>query len=234
MGRKVQKERKRVACLYKRVSSARQVMEGDSLQVQERKLRAYAEVHDLEPIVVADEGITGSSIDKRPGIQRVMEMIQAGEITDLVVSKLDRLGRNVREGLEIVEHCVSHGVEIHCLQESINTRSSTGKLFITIILALAEWERATTQERVSEAMADRKARGLKCGGYEPYGFCAIDGVLEPVEEEQQVVRLIHRHKRKGKSANKIAELLNKKGIPTKKNRLWRARQILNVLRYNTA
>lgn len=97
----------------------------------------------------------------RPGLQQTLDVLREGDV--LVVWRLDRLGRSLKDLLQIVEVLDERGVELQSLQESINTMSSGGKLVFHIFAALAEFERNLIRERTQAGLKAAKARGRKGG-----------------------------------------------------------------------
>ena len=118
----------RVLALYRRVSTDKQADEGYSLDVQYEKLHAYAaafsqvrEVRDY-----TDDGYSGGSLD-RPGMKRLIEDIEAGEITHVIVVKLDRLSRSQKDTLYLIEDVmIPANVAFISILESFNTDTAFG------------------------------------------------------------------------------------------------------------
>ena len=111
---------------YIRVSTEEQSREGISLEMQAAKIRAYAELNDLELVdTVEDAGISGKSIKARPGIQAVLKMVEARKIDAVIVYKLDRLARNTIECLNMAEGMDKAGCALHSISRSwtLNRRS---------------------------------------------------------------------------------------------------------------
>lgn len=129
---------------YARVSTKGQDRYGNSLEVQEKLLReAGAEV-------ILCESFTGTK-KSRPELDRLMERVHDGDI--VVMTKLDRMARSTRDGLEIIDEFLAKGVEIHILNMGKFDRSPSGKLMRTIFLAFAEFERDMIVARTNEGKA---------------------------------------------------------------------------------
>ena len=170
---------------YVRVSTDAQVERGVSLEMQEEKLRAYASLLDLNLIeIIHDDGISAKSVGKRPGMQRALKMLTTGEVRHLVIFKLDRAFRNAREALEVAEMLQKKGLGLHSATERIDTTSSHGKLFYTMLAAMAEWERNVISERTAAAMQSMKQNKQKISAQAPYGFRYEEGIAVPDEYEQ--------------------------------------------------
>jgi DNA invertase Pin-like site-specific DNA recombinase len=98
---------------------------------------------------------------ERPELKKMMEYIREGDT--LVVSSLDRLGRNAADLLRIVDTLAEKSVELESLKEKLDTTSPTGKFMLQIFAAVAELERASIRERQREGLELAKKRGVKLG-----------------------------------------------------------------------
>ena len=103
---------------------------------------------------------SGKSKD-RPELTRCLDALREGDI--LIVWRLDRLGRSLKDLIEIVSELESKGVGFQSLNESIDTTSSSGKLIFHVFAALSEFERSLIQERTKAGLAAARARGRKGG-----------------------------------------------------------------------
>ena len=211
---------------YIRVSTADQADSGLSLQYQEAKIRAYAEAMDIELIdVVADAGYSAKTLN-RPQIQSIIGMITSQAIDAVVILKLDRLTRSVRDLGAVVELIEKNNIALVSVQDSINTSTAAGRLVLNVIGSVAQWESEAIGERTKAAMGVKKAAGQRVGTI-PYGFTlAADGVtLIENEAEQNALKLIRQLRSKGLSFRKIGAELARRGIATKKGGAWAATTI---------
>lgn len=129
---------------YARVSTRGQAKDGNSLEAQEIALRSAGAVE------VYSDTYTGTKSD-RPQLDKLMEELQAGDT--LVVTKLDRMARNLKQGIELIDSLNSRGINVHVLNMGLIDNTPTGKLIRNIMLALAEWERDMIVERTQEGKA---------------------------------------------------------------------------------
>jgi len=173
---------------YLRVSSREQAEHGVSLADQEHRIRGYCDAHSLELVAVAaDEGISGKATGNRPGLQRALKALRRHEAGGLVVCKLDRLSRSVRDALELVALSERGGWELHSIEERLDTSSPHGRFFVAMIAALAQLEREQIGERTRNGMAELRRQGRRISGQPPFGFRFEGDRLEPVEEEQVIL-----------------------------------------------
>lgn len=210
---------------YIRVSTEEQADSGRSLDAQKRRIEEWCAARKYELVqVFADEGVSASiALKDRPAGGQLLRWVHSTRSDVAVVSvKLDRLSRNTRHFLELVEDSFQ-GISLYLLDFSgdvVNTASPSGKLVITMMAAVAESERAMTIERVRFTMQDMKKRGLRVGDL-PYGKrLGINNQLEEHPEEAEIVRHILAARESGLSIRGIAAVLNESRIPARPPR-WR-------------
>jgi len=164
------------AVAYVRVSTPGQRDEGVSLDAQRSKVAAWCDVMGYELVhTYADAGLSGHSMDKRPGLQQAIDDVcTRGGV--LVVYSLSRLARNTRETLELGERFTRAGADIVSLSENIDTTSAAGKMVFRMLAVLAEFERDQISERTTMAMAHKRSQGQRISRHIPYGMqLATDG-----------------------------------------------------------
>lgn len=215
---------------YVRVSTAGQAEEGYSLEAQQRKIRAYADLHDLELIdIVEDAGLSGKTIAGRPGIQRALEMVKAGKVDNLVILKLDRLARNVKEAIEIADLLQKKGVALHSISEKLDTGSASGRLFYNILSAMSQWEREVIAERTRTALAVKRDKGQRISGASPYGFeFDNDGNLVENETEQITLAKIRELKASGYTVRGIVDYLSDHGYANRKGNVFGVKEVWTI------
>lgn len=216
---------------YIRVSTEEQAESGLSLTHQRAKVEAYCLATDLELVeVVEDAGQSAKSMN-RPGILRALEAVKTGKVDALVILKLDRLTRSVKDLGTLVEIFDKTGAALVSVQDSINTQTAAGRLVLNVLGAVAQWEREAIAERTSAALQVKKSQGFMLGKI-PYGFTLAEDkkTLIPNEQEQGVLDVIWRLRSDGLSFRKIGAELTKRGIPTKKGGPWQAATIQGYCR----
>src|SRR5580698_4569262 len=183
---------------YVRVSTDRQAEQGVSLEAQEAKIRAMATVQGVHLLdVVVDGGESAKSLN-RPGLQRILGLINAGTVQAVIVAKLDRLTRSVKDLCGLLELCEKRKVALVSVAESLDTGSAAGRLVITIMAAVSQWEREAIGERTRDALRHKRGNGERVGNIEFGSRLARDGQhLEPEPGEQAALAEIRRLRNQG-------------------------------------
>ncbi|MEN6437505.1 MAG: recombinase family protein [Syntrophobacter sp.] len=214
---------------YIRVSTEDQAREGVSLEAQEAKVRAWADLNGYDQFdLFTDAGISGSSMEKREGLRAALESVGKGDA--LVVYSLSRLARSTKDTLEIADYLIDRNADLVSLCEKIDTTTAAGKMVFRMLAVLNEFERDQIAERTKTAMAHKKAKGERVGAI-PYGFClANDGkTLEKDPEEQKVVAKVRGLQGDGAGLRAIARKLSQGGFTTRSGRPFDATQIKRIL-----
>lgn len=213
---------------YVRVSSDSQE-DNTSLPEQRKRIAAYCETYAHTLVEVFEDVASGKDLE-RDGINAALEALEGAD--GLIVFKLDRLSRSMRHTLALVEDTfIRTGKTLVSVSEQIDTATPAGRMFLSMMGAFAQYERELINERTQGGRAAKAAKGGYAYGAPRYGFRAVDGELVPHLDEQNVIALMTRHRRSGKSFAAIASYLNEREIPTKTGKgLWSATQVINVLR----
>ncbi|MCK6461126.1 MAG: recombinase family protein [Planctomycetes bacterium] len=201
--------RTRVALVgYTRVSTSTQADNGISLEEQERAIRRYAEAHDAVLVAVeTDAGLSGRTT-RRAGLQRILARLKAKEADGVVVARLDRLSRSLRDAADLFARARGEGWQIHSLAERLDTASPSGTFVAHVLAAMAQWEREMAGERTRAALGELRRQGRRISGRPPFGH-AFDGdrVVE-VPAELEVLRKLQRLQARGLGAKAIASRMN--------------------------
>jgi site-specific DNA recombinase len=213
--------------IYLRVSTEEQ-RERQSIDTQREFGAKYTDLHEL-PVyrVYADDGVSGTiPMEKRPDGQQILEAARRGEFNQLLVYKLDRLGRDTRLILNAVAELEKCGVRVRSMTEEFDTATATGRLMLTMLSGFAAHERDQIRER-SMAGTDRLARaGAWLGGIVPFGYrkegddkearivVSDDEIPGVGISEAEVIRRIYRLAADERaSCFRIADILNTLAVP---------------------
>ncbi len=164
-----------------------------------------------------DDGAYSGATLVRPALKKLMEDVEQGKIDAIVIYKLDRLSRSLLDFAKLIETLEKHEVTLVSVTQSINTKDSSGRLLLNILLSYAQFEREVITERIRDKVAASKRRGKWMGGVPPLGY-DIDRpnkrlVVNP--DEAVMVRYIFRRFLVLRSAVGILKELKEKGWRTK-------------------
>ena len=208
------------ALLYARVSTQLQVNDGVSLDVQERQLQQAAELAGFTEFeLVREEGRSGKNISGRPALTSALKRLDAGEAKALFVTRIDRLARSTQDFLSVVDRANKNGWRLVMLDLNLDTASYQGRFVVTIMSALAEMEGGIIAERQKDVHKDRRERGVV------WGVDMGPKNKTPEEIKQRVLS----ERSSGASYQKIADGLNRDGIPTQNQRQWYPTTVRNLL-----
>jgi DNA invertase Pin-like site-specific DNA recombinase len=215
---------------YIRVSTDEQAQEGVSLDAQRAKITAYAELYGLELIdIIEDAGESGKNM-ARPGMDEVLMRLGNNEAEAVVVAKLDRLTRSLKDLLGMIDEYFSQQYSLLSVSEQLDPRTASGRLVINILAAVAQWELETISERTKAALAHKRSNGEYTGGLAPYGYAiGDDGMLVPVPEEQETIKYAKAVRGAGLSLRQIGSILDARH-PTRNGKPWTAQQVSRLIK----
>ncbi|MFN8612447.1 MAG: recombinase family protein [Vulcanimicrobiota bacterium] len=199
---------------YVRVSTEEQACQGVSLDAQEAKLRAYCDLYGHELLeVVVDAGQSAKTMN-RPGLQRALGMLKTAEADGLLVLKLDRLTRSVRDLGELLETYFQRSALLS-LQEQCDTSTAAGRLVLNLLTSVAQWERESTGERTKLALQHKKSLGVQLGA--------------PALTDAATIARAIALKAEGLTLRLVAEQLTAEGFATLKGGRWQAMTVKRLL-----
>ncbi len=221
------KERRTVG--YVRVSTEEQALTGVSLAAQEARLRAYGlatgrKLHE----VVLDEAQSAKSLS-RPGLKRILAGVRSGEIGAVIVLKLDRLTRSVRDLADLLEIFDKANAALVSVSESLDTATAGGRLMLNLLASVSQWEREAIAERTAFALAHKRRQG-EVYGSTPFGFRRDGDRLVSEPSEQRALKRAQRMHAAGASLRQIARELQRVGATPRRGREWHASSVRALLR----
>ncbi len=178
------------AVAYLRVSTDKQADHGVGLDEQRAKVTAYAALYDLDIVeVIVDAGASAKTLE-REGLARALGMLRSGAAVALLVAKLDRLTRSVRDLGELVEQYFAGGnLALLSVSEQIDTRSAGGRMMLNVLTVISQWEREVIGERTATAIRHKQSQGEYIGGAAPYGYRIARASLFLLENEGAPIRV---------------------------------------------
>ena len=218
---------------YIRVSTSKQKL-SISNQISEIKKWSNKNNADVELIeIIQDEGISGDAL-VRNGFDRMVSMIDNGEIEAVVCLNLSRIGRKAAQTLELINKCLEKNVALIDLQDGTDTRTPGGRMAVKMRAVIYEEELFRIRENIRSVIRYKKNNGLKYNGRVAYGYYDKNGILHEDEFEMKIVRNMKNLKSRGHSFYSIAKKLNENSIDTKErgNNGWTTQQVKNTLNYH--
>ena len=231
--------------IYLRISPKEKTQPGFHLGIdaQRAKCLAMATVKGwvvLEENIFVDDNFSGAEPpEKRPGLKAMLDRLEKETGHPVIVASLDRLGRDMRLTLDLVDTITKKNALISC-NETFDTTTEIGKFCLHMFAALGQLERGRAIERTREGLAALRARGMQSGTL-PYGMqrgkahlitkgdkTITRYELEPNPAEREVIELVKGLRTQGISIRGIASELNKRKIPTRKGE-WGKTQISRIL-----
>jgi site-specific DNA recombinase len=218
--------------LYTRVSTEDQAREGFSLDAQLERLRFFAKAQGWEIAgEYVDEGHSGRTT-KRPQYQRMMDERDRWDI--LLVLKMDRIHRNSRNFMGMMDQLRKEGKEFASVTESLDTSTAMGRFVMDIIQRIAQLESEQIGERVYVGMGQKaKQGGGSLGKAAPFGYRYDNQRLVPVPDEAPYARRIFEAFLEGRGKQAIADELNQAGAKTRRTGVWTIWSVDDVLRNPT-
>jgi putative DNA-invertase from lambdoid prophage Rac len=201
---------------YARVSTLAQADHGQSLEVQDRNLRAFSVLQDLEiSEIYVDRAVSGSRpLGERPAGAALLRALADGDT--IIATRLDRMFRSALDALGMLELLRQRQIRLFLIDIGGDvTGDGIAKLVFTILSAVAEAERDRIRSRIRDVKRDQRRRGEHLGGCRPpFGFRVLpDGYLAPHDLEQKSLVLARFLRRDGWSLRQISEEMTRLGTP---------------------
>lgn len=216
---------------YCRVSSS----SNDQLHSYTAQVKFYSEMFngsDTEELVdiYADEGITGTSEDKRDEFKRLITDCKRGKIDRIYTKSISRFARNTKDCLKNLRLLKSLGISVFFEKENIDTSNVSDEMMITLMGGLAQEESTSISQNMRWSIRKRMANGTYVQSVAPYGYDMVDGNFVINPKTSKVVKDIFKWYLEGMGAASIARILNDNGILTGMNEIaWTHRMVIYVL-----
>lgn len=199
---------------YTRVSTDEQAASGLGLDAQRAAIALAATARGWEVVWIEDAGYSAKSL-KRPGVERALHMLAKGQAQAVVVAKLDRLSRSVQDFAATMDTARRQGWALVALDLGVDTTTPAGELVANVMAAVAQWERRVIGQRTADALAAKKAQGVRLGG----------PVTTPAAVRARIVALAA----SGHSHAAVARALNDDRTPTASGGTWHRSGVRRVL-----
>lgn len=219
------------ACVYTRVSTDAQGEDGKvSLPEQERMAKACIESKGWRYVrTYEDNGYTGRNTN-RPALQEMLNDVRDGKIEAIVIFKLDRLSRKQTDTMNIIENDIlQHNVDLVSLNETLDTTTPWGRAMIGILSSFNQLESENIALRTTMGRYATAREGGYAGGKPPLGYKAVNGKLEIVPEEAEIVRKVFEMRANHMTMQAIADSLNEMGYRSKKGKEFKHSSIQTIL-----
>lgn len=217
------------AAIYARVSSDRQVREGESIQAQLDALRNY--VSDHKGMILAgeyvDDGISGTKFSERDELQRLLTDVVNRKIDIILFCKLDRWFRSIRHYIRTQEVLDKHGVGWKAIWESLETTTPQGRLMVSQLMAFAQFEAENTGLRIKAVFDYKVSKGEVVTGNTPYGYKIEEKHLVPDEHADDARKIFEHYSMTG-NLHSTSRLSASLGCVTSTNAL---KQMLSNKKY---
>ncbi|OZD82919.1 hypothetical protein CH260_12740 [Rhodococcus sp. 05-2256-B2] len=199
---------------YLRVSTDSQADSGAGMDAQRATIDAEAARRGWTVEYVIDAGISGATL-VRPELTKALTRLDRGEVSHLVAAKLDRVSRSVADFAGLLDRSRKAGWSLVLLDLGVDTSTASGELVANMIAASAQYERRLISQRTKDALAARKAAGVRLG--------------RPTSISDETVQRIVREREAGSGLRVIAEGLTADGVPTTSGKPWSTSTIQRVL-----
>jgi DNA invertase Pin-like site-specific DNA recombinase len=202
---------------YLRVSTDEQVVSGLGLAHQRAVIEAEAARRDWRQVeYCVDDGFSARTL-KRPAMAHALQALETGRGSVLVVAKLDRLSRSLLDFATLMDQAARQGWELLVLDLAIDTTTPSGQLMANVMASFAEYERRLISQRTRDALAQKRAQGIRLG--------------RPRAVTEETIRRISEQRRCGHSLADIADELQRDGVPTAQGgRRWYGSTVAAILR----
>jgi len=215
---------------YIRVSTEEQVLEGYSIESQKNQIIGCCETNGYDLIgFYIDEGISGKSL-RRPKVQEMIADVKSHKFDIIVIYRLDRLSRSLRDLANLIDLLDKHGVQIKSISENFDLSSLSGRAMAQMLGVFAEFERGSIAERVAVNLEQKALEGYYKAPKAPFGY-----VYDPETQnyfinpdQAAIVREIFELHQSGKGVDAICRIMNERGIKTTEGSMFHRTFIIRM------
>ena len=177
-----------------------------------------------------DEAVTGTKMEKRDGLLRLLADCEKGKIDRIIVKSISRFSRNTVDSIETVRKLHDLGIHFYFEREKLDTGEMESELLLSVLSSLAESESRSISDNQIWSIQKRFMNGTYKIGHPPYGYKNVEGKMVVVPEEAENVRWIFDQVLSGKSSRDVGRELNLRGIPAKKGGQWSDQAVSYIIR----
>jgi DNA invertase Pin-like site-specific DNA recombinase len=200
---------------YARVSTEEQGLSGAGLVAQRRAIEAECERRGWSLVRIEEDVLSGRTLN-RPGLTQALEACRSGEVSGIVVAKLDRLSRSLVDFAGLLVEAQSGGFNLVALDLGVDLSTPAGEFLASVMASAAQWERRIIGQRTKDALAIRREQGVKLG--------------RPPLPKDALGRRVALMRKRGMTLQAIADALNAEGVaPLRGGRQWRPSSVRAVL-----
>jgi site-specific DNA recombinase len=212
---------------YIRVSTQDQA-DNTSLADQRNKIEAYCIAMGHELVEIFEEIGSGKNTSDRPVFTQALEAVR-NQADGIIAAKLDRVARNTRDVLELVEDVLQPEKKALVLLDlQVDTSTPTGTMILTVMAAVATLERSVINQRTQGGRKSKSENGGYAYGAPGFGQTAEGGELVNNDDERVVIEVIRKHRKSGKSYDQIAKYLTATGYQTKRGGAWNGGTVFKI------
>ncbi len=203
-----------------------------SYATQIRYYSNYTKQHTEYELVdiYADEGLTGTELEKREDLSRLLKDCKNGKVDRIIVKSISRFARNTEELLEMIRALKDIGVSVYFEEQGIDTTKINAEMIVTFPGMVAQQESMTISGNLRWGIQKRMKAGEFICSNPAYGYALVNGKMEINENEAQVVRRIFELYLQGYGTGSIANVLNEEKVPKRNGKVWRMTGIQYILK----
>jgi len=220
------KQNKQMRISYQRVSTE---LQANGIDAQTNEIKRYCEYKNIQlDKSFVDFGISGKNFN-REQFQEMIELVEQGQVQEIIITELSRWGRNMLEALQNINILKKHKCNLVVLKENIDLNSASGNLLTNILFSLAEWERQECKIRTAKVLQDLKANN-KQYTKSVYGYDMVNGDMIENPTEIRMLKKVAKLKSNGKSYQEITDFLNRNGYVRKNKTIWNRNSIIKLIK----